>query len=105
MNYYRLVQVDGDGSRNPVGRIISLSREGQLPVLFPNPVGAAGEATLEPALDYLRYELVDAGGRVVRQADKPGQLTTLSVHSLPTGVYLLRVQLPAGGQRTYRLLR
>lgn len=105
INYYRLVQTDRSGTQSR-SKIIALSREAAQTVLYPNPVLGSGEVSLEPALAYSRYELVDVQGRVVEQSSGPGVLSRLSVASLPAGVYVLRL-LPTGGGRAlvYRLVR
>ena len=72
------MQVDLNGQRT-LYRPIGLGLEGQLPVLFPNPVGSDGQLRLEPALAYRRYELVDAPGRIIEQQSQPGQLSQLWV--------------------------
>ena len=104
VNYYRLTQVDHDGNRTP-SKVIALSMEGGTEtVLYPNPVGTSGDAVLEPALAYTRYELTDMLGRVHQQVSEPGTLNSLSVGTLLAGVYVLRVQISAG-QHVFRVVR
>ncbi len=103
INYYRLVQTDHDGTRN-TSRIIALSMELADPVIYPNPLGAAGEAVMDPPLTFTTYELTDLLGRVVQRADVPGVLSRVSLAGLSAGVYLLRVQTESG-QRVFRLVR
>ncbi|MBO0931575.1 hypothetical protein [Fibrella aquatilis] len=104
VNYYRLVQVDRDGSRIP-SKPIALSREGAAPVLFPNPMGPQGEAALEPAVAYRRYRLTNLLGQVVQQADEPGTLSRVSVVNQPLGLYLLHLEPTEGLPQTYRIVK
>jgi hypothetical protein len=104
INYYRLSQTDRDGSRTIASTIIALSREEPLTVLFPNPVSAAGEASIEPVITHMGYQISDLLGRIVQRQDAPGVLGRVSLGSLPAGVYLLRVQTQAGS-KTFRLVR
>jgi Glycine rich protein len=103
VNYYRLVQTDRDGTRT-TSRIVALTRDGQQPVLFPNPVGASGEAVIEPAIRHNGYTLSDVLGRIVQRVDAPGVLSRVSLAGLPAGVYVLRVE-QADGVKTWRVLR
>jgi hypothetical protein len=104
IKYYRLIQTDRDGTRVQVGNIIALSKENQQPVLFPNPVSAAGEASIEPGISHTGYVISDVLGRVVQRQDAPGMLSQVSLAGLPAGVYVLRVQTD-GGPKTWRVLR
>ncbi len=104
-NYYRLVQVDVDGTKT-TSKIIALTRDGALvPVLFPNPVGASGEASIEPALSHTGYTVSDVLGRVVQRVDAPGVLSRVSLAGLPAGVYLLQVYTFEGGVKIWRVIR
>ncbi|WP_461133151.1 T9SS type A sorting domain-containing protein [Spirosoma lituiforme] len=90
-NYYRLTQVDQDGTGTP-SRIIALSHQDGNLVLYPNPVQVSGEVLLEPAVQYDQYQLIDAQGHIVKQSQQPGLLSRLSVHDLPVGVYILKAK-------------
>ena len=92
--YYRLVQLDLDGSR-AYSAVVVVAGTDAARTAYPNPTtdlltvpGAAGQVV----------EVTDALGRSVRRAtpDANGQL---SLGELPTGVYLLRVP----GQRVQRI--
>jgi hypothetical protein len=102
--YYRLTQTDRDGPRT-TSKIIALTREGAAPVLFPNPVSASGEASIEPAIVYQSYHISDVLGRVVQQVDAPGVLSRVSLAGLQPGVYVLHVQTRDGGAKVWRVLR
>jgi hypothetical protein len=102
--YYRLIQTDRDGTKT-TSRVIALTREQLLPVLFPNPVPADGEAVIEPAMAYETYQISDVQGRIVQRAELPGVLGRVSLAGLPLGVYVLWVQTADGSERTFRLLR
>lgn len=103
VNYYRLTQTDYNGTRT-VHKIIALSRENQPPVLYPNPVGTLGEATLEPALPHRGYQLSDVQGRVLLQQAEPGTLSRVSLALLPAGVYTLQLQTESGPQ-IFRIMK
>jgi hypothetical protein len=104
INYYRLVQTDRDGTATR-SKIIALTRDGALvPVLYPNPVSAAGEAVLEPAVSHSGYQISDVLGRVVQRVDAPGVLGRVSLAGLPSGVYVLTVQTESG-PKVWRVLR
>jgi hypothetical protein len=104
INYYRLVQTDRDGTATR-SKIIALSREDALvPVLYPNPVSASGEAVLEPAVSHSGYQLTDVLGRVVQRVDASGVLGRVSLAGLPVGVYVLTVQTESG-PKTFRVVR
>jgi hypothetical protein len=104
INYYRLMQTNRDGTRTQVGNIVALSRKSAVPVLYPNPVSASGEASLEPAISYQHYEVHDVLGRVVQQSNTPGVLNGVSLSGLPAGMYVLRIETTDGVQ-TFRVLR
>ncbi len=103
INYYRLEQKDRDGTR-AYSKIIALSRENTMPVLYPNPTSTTGLLTLEPAVPYTRYELLDMSGKVIQSVDEPGELSQLSVSTLSTGSYVLRLQTLTG-QQVFRFVK
>ncbi|UOQ99428.1 T9SS type A sorting domain-containing protein [Hymenobacter sp. 5317J-9] len=109
LSYYRLKQVDQDGTATytavrsitglPAGTPFSLS-------VYPNPAHAM--ATLEasgPVPAGLQLRLYSADGRLVWAAawDKPQATAPLPVAGLATGVYWLRYESPAGTSGTIRL--
>jgi hypothetical protein len=104
INYYRLMQTDRDGTRTQAGNVVALRQEGQLPVLFPNPISGSGEATIEPVMSYQSYQMTDVLGRIVQRADIPGVLSRVSLEGLPTGIYLLTVQTSADVQ-VFKIVR
>lgn len=91
INYYRLTQIDKDGSRT-TSNIIALSQQDTKLVIYPNPVPLSGEVLIEPAITYNYYQLFDAQGRVMKQNHLPGVLSRLSVNGLPAGVYILKAK-------------
>jgi hypothetical protein len=104
MNYYRLMQTDRDGTRTQAGNIVALSHDKAVSVLFPNPLPASGEATLDPPVAHQGYQLTDVLGRVLLRQSEPGVLSRVSLAPLPAGVYLLTIQTETGTQ-TFRVLR
>lgn len=101
INYYRLRQVDHDGtfSYSPV-RAVTLRPNGEL-TLLGNPVSdQVRVAGLEPGAT---LELVDLTGQQRRQQAANEPDAHIDVRELPAGTYLLRVVEPTGVQ-TKRVL-
>ncbi|WP_022823634.1 Ig-like domain-containing protein [Hymenobacter norwichensis] len=94
--YYRLRQVDRDGSSSysPV-RMVRFTQGAKAAIaLYPNP--HSGSATLDltslPVADY-RVEILDLAGRQLGKFELKGGLQhPLDLHSLPLGSYIIRVQ-------------
>ena len=87
-SYYRLRQVDADGTPTYSGvRTVALAGAGTL-ALYPNP--AAGAATLSGATPGERVQVLDALGRVVATAEADATGTAALPAGLPAGVYVVR---------------
>ena len=104
--YYRLRQVDFDGSAHYSSPRALVFRNVPAALLWPNPTTGATTLDLRalPAGDY-QLMLLDATGRMLHQFARPaGQAWPLELSALPRGVYLLRGQGPGGpfGQRLVR---
>ena len=93
--YYRLRQVDMDGSHafSPV-RSVALVGPAVAPQVrvYPNPARDAAQVRLLGPASMAPLELFDAVGRRVRAqtAPLPGTTTPLSLVGLPSGVYVVR---------------
>lgn len=89
--YYRLRQVDLDGTSTLSDVVTVVSAEGAGPTVFPNPATDAVHIAL-PGGALGRVELLDLQGRIVRTLDASGDgTTTLPLHGLGAGPYLLRI--------------
>ena len=99
--YYRLHQVDRDGTDafSPVVLVRSrlLGSEGA----YPNPT--TGEVNLPAGLSPGSYRVLDAVGRVHQQGPTAAN-ARLDLRALPAGTFLLELT-DAGGRRTQRLVR
>lgn len=112
--YYRLRQVDTDGTAtySPVRTVAVPLAAGLLVQAYPNPSAPAQGITLAIRTDQagpLTWQLTDVLGRLLSQqrAHLGVGAATLPLEasgSLPTGVYLLRVQ-QGGQQQTLKLVR
>lgn len=90
VNYYRLKQVDIDGSAE-YSRIITANMTETSPiVIYPN-----------PAADFIRlkngekeaiksYEIYNSAGRLIRQNDNP--VSEIKIQDLPSGMYFLQLK-------------
>ncbi|MET4075314.1 T9SS type A sorting domain-containing protein [Hymenobacter sp. UYCo722] len=97
--YYRLKQVDLDGtfSYSPV-RTVAFAPTAPAFAVYPNPASARTtlDLTRLPAGSY-RVSVLDGTGRLVRQLDLSGGLTsTLDLADLAIGTYLVRLTSTAG---------
>ena len=71
------------------------------PAIYPNPFG--DHLTLRAADRVSQIEIFGADGRLLLKQDRPG--TSVDVHTLPAGVYLIRLTLNDNSQRTLRGLK
>ncbi|HWB25204.1 MAG TPA: alpha-amylase family glycosyl hydrolase [Chitinophagaceae bacterium] len=96
MNYYRLKQVDKDGSFG-YSKTIAVSSNGAhvLWQVYPNPAGSNTALYVNTNLSKVQMILTDASGRVVYKSQlsavTTGQRINLPVQNLAKGVYLLKV--------------
>lgn len=107
MLYYRLRQVDTDGTHSyskTVPVVLPGSSLGYL--LYPNP--ARTEATLQ-VLDCddcsATLTLTDAAGRTALRTEVTGATTTLDLSDLPSGVYLAEIRAADGSRWQTKLVR
>ena len=97
-NYYRLRQVDTDGSteHSPV-RSVLMQGAGAVLRLAPNP-GSGQVELLFPLLEPgALFTLLDATGREVMRLPLNAQRSTMDVSHLPSGLYGYRVLSATGG--------
>ena len=71
------------------------------PAIYPNPFG--DHLTLRAADRVSQIEIFGADGRLLLKQDRPG--ASVDVHTLPAGVYLIRLTLHDNSQRTLRGLK
>ncbi len=103
MAYYRLHQVDLDGSSafSPVVLVRSRASGGETEGAYPNPT--TGVVQLPASLGTATYRVLDAVGRVRQQGAATGN-ARLDLNALPAGTFLLELT-DASGRRTQRLVR
>lgn len=97
-NYYRLRQVDADGTEehSPI-RAVLLRGAGADVRLAPNPGSGLVEVLFADALPGTLFLLLDATGREVKRHVLQGDRTPLDVSALPSGMYGYRVVAASGG--------
>lgn len=97
INYYRLRQVDADGSQaySPV-RAVQMGVSNSAVQLHPNPGSSNVEVMIGPAIADVRFLLLDATGRTVFRQRLKQPRTRLDLSLLPTGAYAYRVLSGAG---------
>jgi len=97
LNYYRLQQVDEDGSSTRSQSVYAVYRRATTEmVVFPNPAGDILYASFElPEDDAVIYRVLDASGRLVEQdlyhGTKGSMLIDIPLDRLPPGSYTLLV--------------
>jgi hypothetical protein len=93
IHYYRLKQVDYDGSFE-YSKVVTAKVGGDVQLrIFPNP--AAGRVRVTGPAQALQYTLFDATGRMLRRSPlTPPQ--QIDVADLPEGVYTLRLETQEG---------
>lgn len=97
LNYYRLQQVDTDGSSTTSRSVYAVYRRATTTmVVFPNPAGDILYASFElPEDDAVIYRVLDASGRLVEQdlyhGTKGSMLIDIPLDRLPAGTYTLLV--------------
>ncbi|MCC2546660.1 T9SS type A sorting domain-containing protein [Hymenobacter sp. BT175] len=92
--YYRLRQVDADGTVALSG--IAIVKKGAVEAtVYPNP--AHGFVNLQAGAESVQWRLLNLQGRSVQQGTATGE-TRIELQSLPAGTYML--EIISGGQRT-----
>ena len=95
-SYYRLVQVDFDGTQT-LSPVVSISRTAATWSVLPNPVGATRILDVRTGGKTPQFVLHAIDGKPVRHFE-PGR-TQLSLAGLPAGLYLLRNRVDGQVQR------
>lgn len=104
LSYYRLEQVDHDGSIEHSG-IVPISFTGVGPVIqvFPNPADTEAQVFIESIDGPAVLSVIDAAGRKVTERQiSSGNTHVLEVIGLPSGAYM--VVLVSGGQVAHKRL-
>ena len=97
--YYRLRQVDADGSTS-YSPVVAVQRTTEA-AAYPNPT--AGSITLPASSDPIRYRVLNSVGQTLLSGQAAGT-EKLDLSSLPKGTFFLELTT-ASGRRTQRLLR
>ena len=97
--YYRLRQVDADGSTS-YSPIVAVKRTTDA-AAYPNPT--AGSITLPASSDPVRYRVLNSVGQTLLSGQAAGT-EKLDLSSLPKGTFFLELTT-AAGRRTQRLMR
>ncbi len=95
LSYYRLLQVDIDGSMTAT-HTVPVQFEGRTgrALLFPNPAKDRVELRIDGGVGEGVLELVDAAGRTVAQGIRiQGGMAVFHVDELPAGAYMALVQV------------
>jgi hypothetical protein len=99
INYYRLRQVDFDGTENFSPVVAARWKSSVLASSYPNPT--TGTLFLPVAEGSQYYRILNTTGQVVQNGEASG---SLNVEKLPSGTYFLELTGPAGAS-TQRIVR
>ncbi len=107
INYYRLKQIDYDGTYT-YSNIISIENsEGTEIALYPNPANNEVTLSINTAKGVLAYELLDVLGRVYKSGEAGLQDgvndVVLDISDVTSGVYFLRTTVNSGTTTITRL--
>lgn len=93
INYYRLKQVDLDGSYtySNVCNAIFDAQRGITWTAYPNPAGALLSIELSQLTEAINYRITDLFGRVVINGKLNSLKSTIDIHSIASGTYFLEV--------------
>lgn len=89
INYYRLKMVDHNGSF-AYSKIISLTNEGNQPIVYPSPASTSVTITINPPLLQSTATLYDIMGRQLQSIRITTNRQEVDVKSLTSGVYILK---------------
>lgn len=107
-NYYKLKQVDLDGSEQPFDKVVSvkLGFDDNSVVAFPNPTTKYVTVNTGTT-DYkaIKYELFDVSGKKVLSENAKATEQELSLGSLPASIYYLRISKNNELQKTVKLIK
>ena len=92
VNYYRLKQIDIDGS-STYSKLVSVTFEGnERLVIFPNPASDRLNIRIPQGNKYSMIHVTDASGKLVLQKTISSSSTAdLDIRGLPKGVYVLQL--------------
>jgi hypothetical protein len=104
--YYRLVQVDKDGTGNYSNTIAVNNLKGNTVSVYPNPFENATNVVLKSSYDHkVSLRISDLKGTVFYAVDGIDSNSTVTVgQNLPDGVYVLEVKSEAG-IHTFRIVK
>jgi hypothetical protein len=105
--YYRLVQIDKDGTGSSYSKTIAVNNlKANTVSIYPNPFENATNVVLRSSYDHkVSLKISDLKGAVFYSADGIDSNGTVVVgHKLPDGVYVLEVKSEAGIQ-TFRIVK
>lgn len=91
MNYYRLLQVDLDGTKHYHNTLVYQQRANADLIVYPNP---AKDNVVVSTKDMIGgvLELRDLSGRVLQSMDVSGSLSDLAISDLKSGMYIISVE-------------
>ncbi|MDX2245148.1 MAG: LamG-like jellyroll fold domain-containing protein [Bacteroidia bacterium] len=103
VGYYRLRQVDIDGGFH-LSSVVAVSFQSDMVSLYPNPV--QDKLTIETqGQTPVTARLFDMQGRMVMQQTLNSGNPTLSVHNLPSGIYLIRLHNAKGWTQEMKVVK
>ena len=105
-SYYRLKQVDLDGTYM-YSRMVTLTREKSEAInIYPNPVKGILEVSLPAPFESFYYRIVDITGRVrTDRSFSNAQQLSIPVQNFESGLYIIQIESKSGTKRNLKFMK
>lgn len=101
ITYYRLIQIDYDGTET-IGKMISIASESGNSKIYPSPVKQGNNVTIESEQTFNQYTVTDMQGNlIINKKIQETSSVTIGAYVLAKGIYLIQTS----GEQSSEVLR